>query len=198
MKKVYISDNKEIGRRCKAWASEFMPQGFKLTDKESQCDIFISVGYNKILSPEFISPRKCFNFHHALLPEYAGVCGCTWPILNGDKEHFITLHEINGGIDSGDIIDISHVVLCNTDTAYSLYHKVTDDILRLFRYWFADLLLGDYLTRKQDKSRRRLWTRKDMADTLDLTTYMRATYFPGKPKPFYINMRGEKIELDYV
>ena len=104
MNKVYISDNTATGRRCKKWAAKNMPDGFKLTNKKSKCDVFISVGYNKILSKDFIESRRCFNFHNGLLPEYAGVGGCTWVILNRWVYHGITLHEINEGVDMGDVI----------------------------------------------------------------------------------------------
>jgi methionyl-tRNA formyltransferase len=104
MNKVYISDNEPTGKRCKKWAAKNMPKGFKLTNNKSKCDVFISVGYDEILSPGFIKKRRCFNFHPAELPQYAGVGGCTWSILNGDGWHYITLHEIDEGIDTGDII----------------------------------------------------------------------------------------------
>lgn len=196
--KVYISNNAIIGQVCKGWAAENMPEGFELTDSIEDCDIFISVCYDKILDKEFTDTHECFNFHPAQLPQYAGVGGCTWSILHGNSKHWVTLHKIHAGIDTGSIIYSSSIDVLKTDTALSLYSRVEVHISSMFRVMFADLLLGKYKAIKQDQAYRKLWTRKDMDDTLDLTTYMRATCFPGKKKPFYIDYHGNKIELDYV
>lgn len=197
MDKVYISDNTATGKKCKKWAMENMPKGFKITNRRSKCDVFISVGYDKILTKDFIKSRRCFNFHPARLPDYRGVGGCTWPILNGDEWHYATLHEIDEGIDTGKVIWRTAVYLEDTDTARSLQKKTGTAMFYLFKAYFEDLLLNYYILAPPDPSPSKLYTRKDLKDLLDLTPYMRATHYPGKAKPFYINSKGDKIELNY-
>ena len=50
IKKIFISDNKDIGLKCKSWASNNLPDGFTIVDDMVDCDIFLSVQYDKILS----------------------------------------------------------------------------------------------------------------------------------------------------
>lgn len=196
--KVYISNNAIIGEVCKGWAAESMPEGFELTDSIEDCDIFISVCYDKILDKEFTDTHECFNFHPAQLPQYAGVGGCTWSILHGNSKHWVTLHKIHAGIDTGSIIYSSSIDVLKTDTAESLHARVMDHMFSMFKVMFVDLLLGKYKSIKQAQMHRKLWTRKDMDDALDMTTYMRATYFQGKKKPYFFDILGNKIEISYV
>ena len=95
VKKIFISDNKDIGLKCKKWAQNNLIDGFEMTDNIEECDIFISILYDKILNKEFIKSKECYNFHPAILPNYAGVGTMTWSILNGEKFHGITLQLID-------------------------------------------------------------------------------------------------------
>ena len=54
----------------------------------------------------------------------------------------------------------------------------------------------DYDTYKQDFSKRKVYTYKKLDELLDLTKYMRATYFPNKSKPYY-RKGTKKIEVEY-
>jgi methionyl-tRNA formyltransferase len=46
-----------------------------------------------------------------------------WPILNGEDETGVTLHEIDEGIDTGNIIDQISFPITEDDTARDLYFK---------------------------------------------------------------------------
>jgi len=195
--KVYISTNKKIGQRCRDWAANNLPKDFELTDVMEECDIFISTLYDKILSSRFISDRKCYNFHPALLPEYAGVGTMTWSILNKEPYHGVTLIEIEPGIDTGDVIAKHVFPIDPDDTAETLTEKTMDELYEFFKQKFRVLLSGKYETRSQDVRSRNLYTYKDLDEVLNLTQYMKATYFPGKPGPYFYNSKNEKVVLSY-
>jgi len=195
-KKVFITDNKDVGLQCKEWARDNLPDGYTITDDIDSCDIFISVLYDKILSGDFLESRKCYNFHPAILPNYAGVGTMTWSILNGEKHHGITLHMINEGIDTGDIIDIIKFEIDEEETSYSLHNKTMKKIFDFFKDKFFIILDKSYDTYKQDFSKRKVYTYKKLDELLNLTKYMRATYFPNKSKPYY-HKGLKKIEVEY-
>jgi|TARA_B100000902_G_C27041589_1_gene779589 methionyl-tRNA formyltransferase len=195
-KKVFITDNKDIGLQCKQWAEKNLLDGYIITDDMNDCDIFISVLYDKILDRDFLESRKCYNFHPAILPNYAGVGTMTWSILNEERHHGITLHMINEGIDTGDIIDIVKFDIDEQETSYSLHKKTMNKIFDFFREKFYTILKKDYDTYKQDFSKRKVYTYKKLDELLDLTKYMRATYFPNKSKPYY-RKGTKKIEVEY-
>ena len=197
IKKVFISSNKDIGLKCKKWAMDNIPNGFEIVNDMENCNIFISVLYDNILCEEFINSRRCYNFHPAILPNYAGVGTITWSILNNDKQHGITLHLIDKDIDSGDLIDIVKFEIKDDDTAYSLYNKTMKKLFLFFKIKFIDILNKNYKTKKQDLNMRNVYSYKKIDSIFNLTRYMRSTYFPGKANPYYYNKFGEKIELKY-
>ena len=68
-------------------------------------DLGISVGNSYIASRVFTVPREGFiNFHGELLPEYPGAQSVIWPIYFGRTQTGYTIHRIDKGIDTGDIL----------------------------------------------------------------------------------------------
>lgn len=69
-------------------------------------DLCFSIYYRNIFSPSYISvPSMGFiNIHPSSLPKYRGPIPTFWALLNNEKKTGVTLHYIDSGIDSGDII----------------------------------------------------------------------------------------------
>lgn len=66
------------------------------------------------------------NIHFSLLPAYKGCYTSIWPILNGETKSGVTLHLIDDGIDTGDILDQAEVTITPEMTARDLYEKYMD------------------------------------------------------------------------
>jgi methionyl-tRNA formyltransferase len=73
---------------------------------KSSPDLIVTCHFQKLLKRNIISVPKsgCINLHPSLLPYYRGMSPQHWPIINGDKETGVTVHFIDEGIDTGDII----------------------------------------------------------------------------------------------
>ncbi len=69
-------------------------------------DVIVVCHFQKILKQELIELPKygSINLHPSLLPLYRGMSPQHWPIINGDSETGITVHFIDEGVDTGDII----------------------------------------------------------------------------------------------
>ncbi|WP_299120271.1 methionyl-tRNA formyltransferase [uncultured Winogradskyella sp.] len=76
------------------------------TIKALNPDLIVVCHFEKILKKNIIEiPHMgCINLHPSLLPNYRGLSPQHWPIINGEDETGITVHFINEGIDTGDII----------------------------------------------------------------------------------------------
>ncbi|KTE39292.1 MULTISPECIES: formyltransferase family protein [unclassified Sphingopyxis] len=73
--------------------------------KQYAPDVGLSVGNSYIASRVFSVPAQGFvNFHGELLPEYPGAQSVVWPIYFGRTQSGYTIHRINKGIDTGDIL----------------------------------------------------------------------------------------------
>ncbi|GHU60925.1 hypothetical protein FACS1894121_1710 [Bacteroidia bacterium] len=69
-------------------------------------DFLITAHFEKLIKKELINIPSvgCLNLHPSLLPHYRGMSPQHWPIINGEKETGVTVHYIDEGIDTGNIL----------------------------------------------------------------------------------------------
>lgn len=81
----------------------------------SECkpDICIIAHFERIIKVDLLRiPRFGFiNLHPSLLPYYRGLAPQHYPIINGEKEVGITVHYVDEGTDTGDIVLQKHYPL---------------------------------------------------------------------------------------
>jgi len=111
-------------------------------------DMGISALFGYILSPEFLGmlPAGCVNIHPALLPYNRGAYPNVWSIVERTPAG-VTLHYVDEGIDTGDIIAQHEVSVEPIDTGESLYRKLEQACVDLFRETWP-LLRADQVPRK--------------------------------------------------
>ncbi|WP_300759228.1 formyltransferase family protein [uncultured Brachyspira sp.] len=85
--------------------------------------VFLSLEFDQIVKPEMFLSKKLYNIHFSLLPKYKGMYTSIWPVYNGETETGVTLHFIDKGIDTGDIIDQEKFSINENDTSYDVYKK---------------------------------------------------------------------------
>jgi methionyl-tRNA formyltransferase len=75
--------------------------------RDSNPDLLLSASYSKILPKSDIELPKlgAINIHPSLLPKYRGGDPLSEIIINGDKIAGQTIHFMDEGVDTGDIID---------------------------------------------------------------------------------------------
>jgi len=102
-----------------------------LNSRESY--IGISVRYSRIIPNNVINmfDRGIVNFHGGDLPRYRGVNIANHCILEGAKCGGATLHYIDEGIDTGNIIDKELFPIESNDTAYDVFLKTQSAIMAL-------------------------------------------------------------------
>lgn len=71
-----------------------------------KCDLFVSMSFNQIFTKKIFSLPKfeTINCHAGKLPFYRGRNILNWALINDEKDFGITVHYIDEGIDTGDII----------------------------------------------------------------------------------------------
>lgn len=85
--------------------------------------VFLSVEYDRIIKPQLFRSNELFNIHFSALPAYKGMYTSAWPILRNEKKSGVTLHKIDEGIDTGDIIDQQIFEIKKDWNSLSLYLK---------------------------------------------------------------------------
>lgn len=97
-------------------------------------DIGLSVFFGYILQPEFLHlfPKGVINLHPAYLPYNRGAYPNVWSIVEGTPIG-VTLHYIDEGIDTGDIIAQRQLSIEPFDTGETLYRKLELASVELFK-----------------------------------------------------------------
>ena len=98
---------------------------------DGNVDFIVLAGFLSILNPELVKKweRKIINIHPSLLPKYggAGMYGIKIHeavIKNKEKESGCTVHYVDTGIDTGEIIIQEKVPVLPEDTSETLQKKV--------------------------------------------------------------------------
>lgn len=124
--------------------------GSKLSDKKIlrtiealKPELGISILFDYILQPDFLNlfPRGCINLHPSYLPFGRGSYPNVFSIIEGEPAG-VTLHYLDAGIDTGDIIAQTKVSVKLTDTGKTLYRKLERASIRLFQKTWPDFLSG--------------------------------------------------------
>ena len=119
---------------------------------DSNCIIFlVSYGYRHILRKNILEllPNSAINLHISYLPWNKGADPNFWSFLE-DTPKGVTIHYLNEGVDTGDII-IQKEVKFNTkqETLATSYEKLQETIQDLFKQNWKDIKSGKCQRQKQ-------------------------------------------------
>ena len=98
---------------------------FISTIKKYKCDLFVSMSFNQIFKSKIINltKYKTINCHAGKLPFYRGRNVLNWVLINDEKEFGITVHFVDEGIDTGDIILQKNFQIVDQDNYKTLLEK---------------------------------------------------------------------------
>lgn len=94
--------------------------------RKYNADIMVVIAFGQILPKEILemTPYGCINVHASLLPKYRGAAPIQWAVINGEKVSGVTTMQMNEGLDTGDMILKTEVVLDEKETGGSLHDKL--------------------------------------------------------------------------
>ncbi len=97
-------------------------------------DIGISALFGYILQPDLLNlmPLGCVNIHPGLLPYNRGTNPNVWSLVEGTPAG-ATIHYMDSGVDTGDIIANLEVPVEPVDTGETLYRKLEAACVDLFK-----------------------------------------------------------------
>lgn len=88
-------------------------------------ETLISINYLFIIDDDLIQlPKKiAINIHGSFLPKYRGRTPHVWAIINNEKYTGVTIHKIDKGCDTGDIIEQLKIPIQEEDTGADIVKK---------------------------------------------------------------------------
>lgn len=170
--------------------------------RNKNINTIISVQHNWLISEEVIKSvnGNIFNLHMAKLPKYRGYYGINHAILNGDKQYTVTMHYIDSGVDTGDIILERSFAILPDDTAEKLYRDAEQESQVLFSIFLEYLCSNKPFERKKQIGETNIYAKqsitpfKEIKFMNQIDTKFRAFDFEGY-EPAFIMSNGKKYFL---
>ena len=96
------------------------------TIEQENVDFIVLAGFMRILGSNFVKnfPNKIINIHPSLLPKYPGLNTHKKVLENKDKEHGVTVHLVDEGLDSGPIIGFIKILVEDDEKENDLENKI--------------------------------------------------------------------------
>ena len=97
-------------------------------------DLIVAMHYATIFSADLLRiPRLgCVNEHPSRLPAGRGMTPSFWHMIRGDERNWISLHFLDPGIDTGDVIAQGSIPILPDDTGRTTSKKLSEEGHRIF------------------------------------------------------------------
>ena len=94
--------------------------------QEAGVELVVLAGFMRVLKEPMLSafPRRIINIHPSLLPKFPGIESWKQALEAGEKLTGCSVHYVDAGIDSGEIIAQRQVPVLPGDTAESLHARI--------------------------------------------------------------------------
>jgi methionyl-tRNA formyltransferase len=142
---------------------EINNSGFASFLKEAGPDIVVVLG-SSVIKPHLISipATGMINIHSGLSPYYRGTWSYGWPIVNREPEYIgVTVHAVDPGIDTGDIIFQTRPALHPDDDLNTIFLKVIAEGVELAAGAVECFAEGAVRLHPQPRDTGRLYLTKD-------------------------------------
>lgn len=176
-------------------------EGVEEIVRRLSAELLVSCGFPYLISQRAIeSVQYAINVHPTLLPKYRGLRSGPYILINGEKRTGVTIHFMDKGMDTGDIILQEVVTLTPFDTTRSMQRKTTSIEGDLLCRAIHLLKSGSYHRIPQDESQATTYTHlRTPKDSLidwdkplrDLYNEIRACDPNDYPAHFFVE--GQKV-----
>ena len=172
------------------------------------CDLFVSMSFNQIFKKALINlpPLRTINCHAGKLPYYRGRNVLNWALINDESNFGITVHYIDEGIDTGDIILQSSYRIDDTDDystllvrSYQECSLILYDAIKLIQGGNVEILsqaaidpVGFYCTSRIEGDEVLDWKQ----NSRDIFNFVRAICNPGPQARTHLN--GAEVKINRV
>jgi methionyl-tRNA formyltransferase len=165
------SHDAELLGRCPDLGREQIFRGRSFAQQQA-VDLLDSLNLDFLISVHFphlfpvsvlrLPRRGCLNVHPALLPHNRGWHTASWALLE-DTPLGATVHFMDEGVDTGDIVHQVPVPIGPGDTAETLYPRVFDAEFRAFQEAWPSIVEGSHERRPQSADEGSAHQRDDLA-----------------------------------
>lgn len=94
--------------------------------KRAQVDLVVLAGYMRMVKAPLLDafPRRIINIHPSLLPKFPGLEAWKQALAAGEKVTGCTVHYVDSGMDTGEILAQAEVPIMPDDSASTLHARI--------------------------------------------------------------------------
>lgn len=117
--------------------------------------LIVVAGWTRLIRQELLEVPSvgCVGFHASLLPHNRGRAPVNWAIIRGETQTGNTMMLLDGGVDTGGIIDQRSTPIFLNDTCKTVYERVGDLGAAMLTDNLGALLAGEAQIRVQEDER---------------------------------------------
>ncbi|WP_067833501.1 methionyl-tRNA formyltransferase [Nocardia lijiangensis] len=171
--------------------------------KRVEPDVIVVNSWYTWMPPELyqLPPHGTLNLHDSLLPKFTGFSPVLWALISGAAETGLTIHRMDEGLDTGDIIVQKSLPIGPAATGTELVLAGMDLIPEALNEALDAIDSGTAVWRPQNKSERTFFHKRSDRDSridwswpaVDLERFVRALSAPYPPAFGYY--RGQRVEV---
>ena len=92
----------------------------------AEVDLVVLAGYMRMIKPPLLEafPRRIINIHPSLLPAFPGLEAWKQALAAGAKETGCTVHYVDSGMDTGEILAQRAIAIFPSDTPEELHARI--------------------------------------------------------------------------
>jgi phosphoribosylglycinamide formyltransferase-1 len=102
--------------------------------QQAGVDLVVLAGYMRMIKAPMLEafPRRIINIHPSLLPKFPGLAAWRQALEAGEKTAGCTVHYVDAGMDTGEILAQAEVPVLPDDTAETLHARIQVEEHRLY------------------------------------------------------------------
>ena len=168
-------------------------------------DLLVSMSFNQIFKKLIYDIPKygTINCHAGKLPLYRGRNVLNWVLINDEKEFGITVHFVNDGIDTGDIILQETFEITENDSYKTLLEKAYKECQKILLRSIIKIMNNNLnlIPQKKISDSFMYCSKREVGDEIiewdsysrDIFNFIRALTYPGPCATSFINNQKIKI-----
>ncbi len=137
---------KKIGDICASAGIELVKTDdvSSIKEKLKGFDAGVSAGFMEIIKEDVFGLPEfgILNIHCGKLPEFRGRAPISRAIMEGSDTLILTVHKVDSGLDSGDILLEKEIIVDDEDDVNTLYYKCSFNCAHVLREAFEKLTSG--------------------------------------------------------
>lgn len=177
-------------------------EGFKEFDLGSEIsvlnelhpDLCIALDYHKIIPAGIIKSFRIINSHGGILPDNRGYHTLGWGFINGYRELGYTLHIMDEGLDSGDVIYTFKYIVKKKTTFADVKNAIGLDQKKNIVKVISDYINGKIKSKKQKIRYPKYFSKRNISDCMInwnndavfIERFIRALSVPAGPGAFTV------------